>query len=663
MILRKLTAKLLCATTFVFMPGGIPAANAYLFGGAAVAVVTPPFPTTQNIAFGAKTPDLFGGDPMQYTPQGSLGVSRWLKITAMTNKNGTNIFSTPIFQLDDRFFLDPLEPSNNTYGHSWSHGADCNTTPFCSVTVTEYSNVGMTVPTGNASVITVRTDTIGGISGTGVYSWRENTSSAKGCINPVTGVAGQNCEVTNTDFATSGGQLSSIMSLTLNSDTDTVMEKDGFYNPTAEQYQAVPAAQYTGSGRVWVRSENEDVGTFDSLGNPRLMSGGKMGGFQFKSFLFGDLAWKAGFDYIYFYQDIAAPSISFVSSNNTDGYDMVVQHSRLEQTCNVTSPVAKYIFPSPMTGNDNTFVSCSAGHGGVDVGFNTGIQNDATNDPTRQGMTALRNVFEWPTSDPIHVSGCNQDVEFNFVFGSHEVGGGHLDTAQSDGLQSPTTCPAGIFAYNGLANGPNDNGTTSSGPQGFPFINSTQLGTHTFFTSLDMHNNMNTAPNDSNCQYWTRANNVDIRSNADFFNPQTSTTWTTFCQISSNLDSLVAGTAGNNVTSMGNIYNGISLAASGGTVANTRAKTITFTDNAAGCTAVHAIYPNFVCGDNSLETNRAYFLNEFKLTSRSATANGDGTFAGPVWPQMDDGTYCFAVAATVVDFTKTCAQNGTILLQ
>lgn len=658
MNLHKLTSALLCSTLFVFMPGGV--AEAKMSGGTTVGAAgggaPGPFPATQTIAYGAKTGNLEGGDPMQYQSQGALGVTRWLKITAMTNKSGTNIFGSPIFQLDDRFFLTPKGSAG--YGAAWGQASQCDTTPFCSITVLEYSDAGMTVPTGNQTIITGRTDTIGGVSATNVYSWRENTSAAKGCVNPVTGVSGQNCEVTNPD-TTSGGQLSRIMSLTLNSDTDTVMERDGFYNPTGEIYQAVPAAQYSGSGRVYVRSENEDIGTLDSLGNPRYASGGKIGGFQFKSFNFGDLAWKAGFDYIYFYSDVAAPQVPFVSSNNSDGYDMVVTHSRMEQTCNVTTPQAKYIFPIPMTGNDNTVVSCSAGHGGVDLGGNTGIQGDATNDQTRQGMTVLRNVFEWPTSDPIHISGCNHDIEFNTVFGSHEVGGGHLDTAQSDGIQSPATCPFGTVAYNLLLNGPFD--STNSGPQGFPFINSTLGGTRTKFSSATIKNNMNTAPNDSNCQYFTMLDNLDIRSNTNFFNPQTSTTFVTNCQITTN--AIGGNTAGNNVTSMGNIYNGIDLSASGGTVSNTRFKAITFANNSTGCAAVQVIYPNWVCGDNSLETNRAYGLNELKFTSRTATANGDGTFAGAVWPQMDDGTYCFAVAATVVDFTKTCAQNGTIPLQ
>lgn len=630
-----------------------PISDARPRGGVGIASAGP-FPATQTIAFGAKTRNLEGGDPMQYTPQGSLASTRWLKITAMTNESGTNIIGTPIFQLDDRFFLTPRSTSSpTTYGAAWSQATQCDTTPFCSITVTEYSNSGMTVPTGNQSVITARTDTIGGISATNVYSWRENTSAAKGCVNPVTGVAGQNCEVTHVDNP-SGGQLAAITALTLNSDTDTLMERNGYYNPTGEIYQAFPNAQYTGTGHVIITSENKDIGTLDTWGNPNLKSGGMMGGFQFKDFNFGDSDWKVTFDYIYFYSDVASPQLQFVSSNNNDGWGINVMHSRLEQTCNVTTPTAKIEVPIPFFANDNTLQSCPAKDGGVDNGSNIGIEDNATNDQTRQGMTALRNVFEFPTSDAFRADGCNHDIEFNTIFGSHEVGAGHLDSLQSDGLTGGVNCPFGTIAYNILANGPTD--STGLGAQGIPFMNST-LVSPGFYTSATIKNNINTVPSDSNCQFFSRVNNITLSSNADFFNPQTTTPFVASCGI----DVAVGGT---NATSMGNIYNTLDLTAQGGTVTNTRFKVITFTNNGAGCTAVHVIYPNFVCGDNSLETNRAYMLNEMKFTSRTATANGDGTFAGPVLPQMDDGTYCWAPdPTTVVDFSKTCAQNGTILLQ
>lgn len=650
MTIKKLTACLLGAVCFVYMPGGLPA-QAKMSGGTTVGAAGGgggggPFPSTQTIAFGAKTLNLFGGSPMQYSTQSALGSTRWLKITAMTNESGTNIIGSPIFQLDDRQFLTPASTSSpSTYGGAWGQATQCDSAPYCSVTVTEYSNSGRTTPTGFSTVITARTDSAG------VYTIRENTSTAHGCINPVTQQTNVNCEVTNPDFGGDGSQLNTVLYIALNRATDSVVMRDGFLNPSAEFLRVQPSNLWTGSGTIVVSSETKDIGTFDSFGNPRRANGSLIGSLGLDSFGWGNIQWTLLFDYVQFYQNVTTPGFAELGYNNSTGYGVSVTNSRLTQTCALTSGTAKLQLNGGSTANDNTFDSCSPQNGGIDNGANFSILADNSTNPVAVGLVALRNVFETPTADAIHVSGCGVDIEFNYIFGQREVMGGHADTLQNQG--TAVNCAIGTIAYNINTTGPAD--STGAGPQGIPFIKNDIGSTH--WSSASIIDNINTTPSDSNCQFFTIVDNLTANGNLNLTNPQTTTS------LPHNPCTFDIASGGTNGTFVGNINNGFDIHLQTGTIVNTHNIPLTFTDNSTGCSAIQAIYASFVCGDNSLDTNRPYTMNRFKPANRTVTANGDGTFFGPIWPQMDGGEWCFAVSATVVDFTKTCVQNGTIAIQ
>lgn len=605
------------------------------------------WPTTQTVPFGVKTRIGYGGSPTGYVNQAALGASRWLKVTSQKDSGGNNV---SLFGVDDRNMLVPcLAVSSagkctSTYAGSWGSPA---TGPY-TVVISEYSDAGRTVATGNSTTVTVPIDA-------NEITIREMTSAANGCL--------VNCEVDNpdSDSPTQIFQFQKAVITPLVVMGDKIVWRSGNFNPTRLRFIAVTASSpYTGTGCpvavsgmpncIDVVSEVED-NSLDANGNLNLQNGAIIGGIQMASGD-GNIAMPFLFDHLYFYTNSNSSSLgNLMSTNNTVGYGYSTIYSRFESGCSVTDSPNYFSVNNSSIADHDHFIACPwtsnpSAVGGIAIGMSGGPG------------TVTNSVFENLNGDAIDLFDGPFTVTNNLMFNwSVNDPLSHPDSQQFDGVEDGGSYPLGTSAYNFSVLG--NEYPNGGGPQGFAFVQNNGGTLHNgIWTSATFNNNIS----------WSTAANASAYNNTNNILHTVNTEFSLTGIIPSDGASIetpqcvnCTGTSGGtNATFTQNATNSLTYALQQGVVTATDNKIIAYSNNPAiytGC------FPNYVGGGgNTMLTNRAAIIT-FSTPAASAAGSGcrasDGTYPGALTPADSTGHACWnVVGLTAFDTTKTCAAQG-----
>jgi hypothetical protein len=214
---------------------------------------------------------------------------------------------------------------------------------------------------------------------------------------------------------------------------DIVWQNGSVYNPTSALWYLEPLtiANYTGSGRITIRSETPDTGT-DANGNPRLQHGAKMGMVYFN----GDsvAAYPIDFRDIWWFTDQPTPVTAIFfqyAQSGTSGVSFY--NSRCELGPDVSIP------------NNNGGFRC-AGSSTVDGCHFLNMGDPACITMTMSvvpgAATISNNIFEGIYSDAIDIDGSGVTITRNFGFGWAKQAGNHQDPVQYTGSASSQTLGA-----------------------------------------------------------------------------------------------------------------------------------------------------------------------------------------------------------------------------
>lgn len=568
-------------------------------------------PPTQTVNFGVKTLVGYGGSPMGYSNPAVLGVSRFITILSQVDASSNPV---SIFQIDDRQQL-VTKNGAGAYGALWSAPANG---PY-TVVVTD----GVGVSTITVSIL-ANTSTI-----------REMTSAANGCA--------VNCEVTNPDGGTgafnfAASQISGVLaSSTILAGGETVIARSGFFNPSGLLYRLrPPATGWTLAGsRTLLESEVQDT-SVDTNGNLNNKSGFQIGYLLVDSATSGNINIPLDFSYIWFYQNTTITEATLLKFGQGASWGEGVHYSRFEIGPNMNSSSFQLLDPSGGNTIDHNIFTEASGQNG-----SSAINTPLNNSTGAHGQTILNNVAYGLYDDFIDLQGGGNDIENNFAFNFFFFSGDHPDCMQVVGALG-TGQNLGTIAKNFCVRNVEQGSSTGLDAQGVPFIRNV-INNNTYSGATITNNISNITAHD--CIFVSATDNPVANYNDCLMVLQNSNPST----LSAIIITALGGSSGTVAGIAGTFNNNVANATPD---ASTQSGTPTVTDNlsipvtaTSPVSTYQSTFPNYLGGDtpssNPGLVNRAAVIAMFTPSANGSAKNGDGTYAGVLFPANNFGEVCW----------------------
>lgn len=310
-------------------PGGSDTATSTAVGP--VTASSPILPAVQSITIGRKTRIGYGQPDIGYTGDGYLGITagnaslhwQFNSFNWLVPKKGTA--------------GQPLGTSPNTYA-----AAPPTFNDTYSLTIAEYSDAGLTTPTGVTGVVNIT---------------MENTA-ADFTIMPNPAAAGCSPDVLTSRISQLGTYLSSA---TIMAGGDDLYGADGHWNPNSGNARnRPPATGWPLTGGLTIRSRNPDR-SVNADGVPNNMHGFKIGAISLESTVSGNIYWPLVFEDVYFH--VTVPWVEpvgilegAISKYAGGGFGVSYRNCRIQVDDNPSGKVGGVILTSGAADGQEAFV-------------------------------------------------------------------------------------------------------------------------------------------------------------------------------------------------------------------------------------------------------------------------------------------------------------------
>lgn len=330
-------------------------------------------------------------------------------------------------------------------------------------------------------------------------------------IREVTSTANGGTATVNVDGTGTNGthQLRYMLADTTNTTRGmTIWCRDGYLDPAATGIRFRPAASYTGSGVITIRSETVDT-TISATGEPNRKHGFKISSIQTDTTNSGDVETPIVFKDIWFEPDVAGFTGNLLRYNSTKGWGMSLDGCRFSLGAAVTSTSVGGVDTHGGSTNGSYVKNCTF------TGVNKAITLTKSDAGGLYAPVITNNYAFAITEDFCGTDGYATNVVFEDNFGRDfkaRTGDPHADFLQDQGNVSGSAIPYGSVKRNIYVH---NEGVGTAGCQGIFFRGSTSP-----MTGIDISNNIFIMKNQANGIFLANATDPKVLSNTIIRHPE-----------------------------------------------------------------------------------------------------------------------------------------------